>query len=738
MSRIDVPAYLRLQGDYCGRLGSPMYEVLLGRAAEDAEAGGPIATVLDGYPHEPIASAMALRLMGAVHRLVLEGRVPTLAAHYPSAGGDGDADRAWPAFRAFVAAETAELRRRLEQGVQTNEVGRSAALICGFLEVARATGLGLRCLEIGASAGLNLRWDHFRYEASGATWGDASSPVVLRDYPAQAPPFDVAARVVERAGCDPHPLDPTSDDGRLTLMSYVWPDQAERLALLRAACEVARRVPAHVERASAPDWLAERLAVARRRRGDRGVPLDHVPVPRSAEPRSRCRAARRGGRPRDAARAVRLAPHGAGRRAGRSATHALARRHGAARRLHQLPRPQRPSDRVAVTRLTRAGSAREKARPMLRRLREWYGNAAIVWLNACLLFVALNVAVAVVHWRTRPPALGPLKPMRPAIARVYPQLDAAAIDQLVAESDRPLDYEPYTDMTDRPARGRFVNVDAAGFRTSAAQAPWPPDAQRHVVFVFGGSTTFGYGVTDADTIPSYLQPMLAADGGRPVSVYNFGHSGYYSTQERILFERLVVAGHRPDTAVFIDGLNDFVSADDLPLTAGRLGPGYALTEEPPLRTALRVLPITTTALRLGRALGVVTAPPSPETSRPDADAVLARYRRSKATIAAVGAAHGVRTVFVWQPVPTYKFPPGDGDRWSFGPATPLVRDAYPRMATAHAAGELGRDFVWCADLAADGTESFYVDLVHYAPVLCERIARCIADGLALARRGAVP
>jgi hypothetical protein len=374
---------------------------------------------------------------------------------------------------------------------------------------------------------------------------------------------------------------------------------------------------------------------------------------------------------------------------------------------------------------------------MLRRLREWYGYAAIVWLNACALFVALNAAVAVVHWRTAPPPIA-LKPLRPAVVRAYPQLDAADVDQLIAETGRPLVYEPYTDMTDPPARGRFVNVDAAGFRPIPRQGRWPPEAERHTVFVFGGSTTFGYGVTDSDTIAAYLQPLLPADRGRPVSVYNFGHSGYYSTQERILFERLLVAGHRPDTAIFVDGLNEFVSANDVPMTAGRLGPGYDLTQEPPLRTALRILPITTTVMRFGRALGVVPPVPPRDGSKPEAREILARYRRSKAVIAAIGASHGVRTVFVWQPVPTYGFPPGAGGRWPVGPSTPLVREAYPLMAAAHAAGELGDDFVWCADAAVDGTEAFYVDLVHYAPVLCERVARCIADGMTLARRGVVP
>jgi hypothetical protein len=46
----------------------------------------------------------------------------------------------------------------------------------------------------------------------------------------------------------------------MTLLSYVWPDQADRLALVRAACDVARRVPATVEQANGADWIATRLA----------------------------------------------------------------------------------------------------------------------------------------------------------------------------------------------------------------------------------------------------------------------------------------------------------------------------------------------------------------------------------------------------------------------------------------------------------------------------------------------
>lgn len=197
--------------------------------------------------------------MGAVHRLVLEGRAEALAAFYPSAGGTDDGDP-WPAFARTVEEHRDELIGSLERPVQTNEVGRATALVCGFLVAARETGLPLRILETGASAGLNLRWDHFLYEARGAKWGPEDSTVRLCDYNSEVPlPFDVAATIVERAGCDINPLDVTTDEGRLTLLAYVWPDQVHRIRLLKGAIDIATRVPVTVERSSAPPWLHARL-----------------------------------------------------------------------------------------------------------------------------------------------------------------------------------------------------------------------------------------------------------------------------------------------------------------------------------------------------------------------------------------------------------------------------------------------------------------------------------------------
>src|SRR5688500_14127019 len=91
-ARATVADGLRRQAARGGRLGAGLYRDLLDHAAEDAERGGPVWEVLDaaGVPARAqtlMRGEPALQLMGAVHRLVLEGRAPALARFYPSAGG---------------------------------------------------------------------------------------------------------------------------------------------------------------------------------------------------------------------------------------------------------------------------------------------------------------------------------------------------------------------------------------------------------------------------------------------------------------------------------------------------------------------------------------------------------------------------------------------------------------------------------------------------------------------------
>ena len=245
----------------CNSMGSPFYGELLERMAGDVASGGPLGRFLEERLDSTYEDAVPLRFLGGIHRLVLAGQVPELAARFPSVGGDGDAERAWPAIVDALEPHRNAVRDALTRPPQTNEVGRSASMVGGFLLVARETQLPLRVLEIGSSAGLNLRFDRYWYETDGAGYGDPASPVRFTGlWEEGRPPFDAPITVAERRGCDRDPIDAATEDGRLTLLSYVWPGQTERFAVLRAALDVARDVPVTIDRAEIPAWLPRQLS----------------------------------------------------------------------------------------------------------------------------------------------------------------------------------------------------------------------------------------------------------------------------------------------------------------------------------------------------------------------------------------------------------------------------------------------------------------------------------------------
>ncbi|WP_432485386.1 DUF2332 domain-containing protein [Kineococcus esterisolvens] len=258
---------LRGQARACADLGSPLYGHLLTSAAGDVLAGGRVRDVLAGHEDDPPGAALPLRLLGAAHHLALAGDAPAYAAHLPSTGGDGDAEAAWSALRELLSTAGEDVRARLRTAPQTNEVGRSAALVGGLLtavaQVLPALGpvVPVRLREVGCSAGLNLLLDLFRHRGGdGRTRGPADSPVELDGaWDAEPPswPAPGAFEVVERVGGDPDVVDPTSDEGALLLRSYVWADQPHRAERLRSALELARRVPVERRRTGAAGLLAD-------------------------------------------------------------------------------------------------------------------------------------------------------------------------------------------------------------------------------------------------------------------------------------------------------------------------------------------------------------------------------------------------------------------------------------------------------------------------------------------------
>lgn len=266
VSDLALLAHLRRHVLACHNLGSPIYSGLLAHAVVDYQAGGPTAAAFDGFVGDPVRAAAALRLLGTVHRFALAGQAPELARYYPSVHGRAaalfEAEPAWAAFRDVLAHRLPEVRAGLTRPPQTNEINRCAALVGGLLRLAERFDLPVRLVELGASAGLNLRPDMIRFDLpDGRTLGPVDSVLRLPVAWTGAAPALASLRVQARLGVDQDPVDPATVEGRLRLSSYVWPDQIDRLARLRAAMDLASEHPAEIRRQRAGDAVAE-LALA--------------------------------------------------------------------------------------------------------------------------------------------------------------------------------------------------------------------------------------------------------------------------------------------------------------------------------------------------------------------------------------------------------------------------------------------------------------------------------------------
>jgi hypothetical protein len=260
-----LPESLRIQAQVCAAMGSAFSAGLLERAAADAAAGGAVARILSAWTGAPrialLKDAVPLRWLGATHDLALSGEDPVARAAWPVPGEPSVVEAAWSAVAAAMEARPDRFVDFVKHEPQTNETRRSACLLGGFLEAARATGLPLRTWELGASAGLNQLWDRYRYEfGPGGVWGDPGAPVRIdTEWRGPPAPLHGSAQVVGRAACDRAPIDVNDASAVRRLRAYVWADQFDRLARLDAAVALARATGVWVEAFDALAFVRDRV-----------------------------------------------------------------------------------------------------------------------------------------------------------------------------------------------------------------------------------------------------------------------------------------------------------------------------------------------------------------------------------------------------------------------------------------------------------------------------------------------
>ena len=181
-------------------------------------------------------------------------------------------------------------------------------------------------------------------------------------------------------------------------------------------------------------------------------------------------------------------------------------------------------------------------------------NIYFILSNTLILFSILILCVHIIEsWRYSTRTMDFVSKMPAYVRAEYRHMTDREVNELLTATwnnpNGDFAYDEWVGFKEVGRQSRFVNVNEYGVRLNDPR-PMPMNSIDGAIWVFGGSTTFGYGVADSETIPAIIQKITNQ------RVINFGRGYFYSAQENLLLRRILQAGHKPKTAIFLDGINE--------------------------------------------------------------------------------------------------------------------------------------------------------------------------------------
>lgn len=254
----DNRAAFTIQAGYCRAMDAPVTTRVSEALAEALDRDSATGRAVLDWPGEPVADALALRLIGGLHALHRAGKDAALSRVF--LGEAIDPGEVAAVLKDTLVRHDAALLPWLDGPPQTNESGRSAGLMTGLLQLCARFGPRVELLEIGSSAGLNLLIDRYRFDLGGVAAGPADATVTIRpEWRGVAPPA-VPIEIVAVRGVDIAPVDVTDAAQAARLGAYVWVDNVERQARLAQTIALVRAHGVSLEAGDAADWVEARLA----------------------------------------------------------------------------------------------------------------------------------------------------------------------------------------------------------------------------------------------------------------------------------------------------------------------------------------------------------------------------------------------------------------------------------------------------------------------------------------------
>jgi len=298
----------------------------------------------------------------------------------------------------------------------------------------------------------------------------------------------------------------------------------------------------------------------------------------------------------------------------------------------------------------------------------------------------------------------------------------------------------------RPYLGASINVDAQGLRRTwnASLAPAPGQPR---IFMFGGSTMWGWGARDEFTIPSRVAKRLAETTRPAPWIVNYGETGYVTTQEVITLMLELRKGNIPSVVVFYDGVNDAWAAFQSRV-AGQPQNEVNRVREFNSRTRFnwregllgrlalfrfaRGLMGSTDATSSGAMPGRFLDPEA-------AGAVVDAYMGNVRIVNALARQYGFRAVFFWQPtIFSKKTLSPDEERWRLTEPRRPGRTAPAFAQEYQAFNEIFRErlrvskldnVVDLSGLFEDDTRTIFIDRFHVSEAGNAKVADAIAQSL---------
>jgi hypothetical protein len=191
---------------------------------------------------------------------------------------------------------------------------------------------------------------------------------------------------------------------------------------------------------------------------------------------------------------------------------------------------------------------------------EKYKDIAIIFLNLVLLVGVVNfISAIVLHKKGKTsPVISyfhtPQDLFNDSIdfmRNIYLGKSDSEILELI-QLQAPYANHPILEFHEKVHRSDSYNVGFEGIRYDPKVTEEnAASIINGAVWVFGGSTTFGQGVRDDETITAYLNRIDTSS-----TYINFGIHAYHQSNEIEKMILLLKKGYLPSRVIFIDGLND--------------------------------------------------------------------------------------------------------------------------------------------------------------------------------------